>query len=92
MTPGEAHGRAQGRHRSVGQLAEGGGNVARAYELEPREVDLVVEALTLYRDRRAEYVPGMRQKEEASPTQITPDEAIDVVQRCNALISRLSDA
>jgi hypothetical protein len=34
----------------------------------------------------------MRQKEEASPTQITPDEAIDVVQRCNALISRLSDA
>jgi hypothetical protein len=67
-------------------------NVARAYELEPREVDLVVEALTLYRDRRAEYVPGMRQKEEASPTQITPDEAIDVVQRCNALISRLSDA
>jgi hypothetical protein len=66
--------------------------VARAYELEPREVDLVVEALTLYRDRRAEYVPGMRQKEEASPTQITPDEAIDAVQRCNALISRLSDA
>ena len=37
--------------------------MARAYELEPREVDLVVEALTLYRDRRAEYVPGMRQKE-----------------------------
>jgi hypothetical protein len=66
--------------------------VARAYELEPREVDLIVEALTLYRDRRAEYLPGMRQKEEASPTQITPAEASDVVQRCNALISRLSDA
>jgi hypothetical protein len=66
--------------------------VARAYEIEPRDVDLIVEALTLYRDRRAEYVPGMRQKEETSPTQITPDEASDVVQRCDALISRLSDA
>lgn len=66
--------------------------MARAYELEPREVDLIVEALALYRDRRTEYVPGMRQKEEASPTQITPDEASDVVQRCDALISRLSDA
>lgn len=66
--------------------------MARGYELDPREVDLIVEALTLYRDRRAGYVPGMRQKEEASPTQITPDEASDVVQRCDALISRLSDA
>lgn len=65
--------------------------MSRAYELEPREVDLIVEALTIYRDRRAEYLPGMRQKEEASPTQITPEEAIDVVQRCDALISRLLD-
>jgi hypothetical protein len=80
-----------GSHHPGGARREEG-NVARAYELEPREVDLVVEALTLYRDRRAEYVPGMRQKEEASPTQITPDEASDVVQRCDALISRLSDA
>jgi hypothetical protein len=65
--------------------------VARAYELEPREVDLIVEALTLYRDRRAEYLPGMRQKEEAPPTQITPAEASEAVQRCDALISRLVD-
>jgi hypothetical protein len=65
--------------------------VARAYELEPREVDLIVEALTLYRDRRAEYLPGMRQKEEAAPTQITPAEASEAVQRCDALISRLLD-
>jgi hypothetical protein len=65
--------------------------VARAYELEPGEVNLIVEALTLYRDRRAEYLPGMRQKEEAAPTQITPAEASEAVQLCDALISRLLD-
>lgn len=65
--------------------------MARAYELEPRDVDLIVEALTLYRDRRAAYLPGMRQKEEAPPTQITPSEASDMVQRCDALIAHLLD-
>lgn len=65
--------------------------MARAYELEPRDVDLIVEALAIYRERWDEYLPGMRQKEEAPPTQITPGEATDVVQRCNALISRLLD-
>jgi hypothetical protein len=65
--------------------------VARAYELEPRDVDLIVEALRTYRERWDEYLPGMRQKQEAPPPQITPGEASDVVQRCNALISRLFD-
>jgi hypothetical protein len=46
-----------GSHHPGGARREEG-NVARAYELEPREVDLIVEALTLFRDRRAEYVPG----------------------------------
>jgi hypothetical protein len=61
-----------------------GGERARAYELEPREVDLIVEALTIYRDRRAEYLPGMRQKEEASPTQNHTGRG----QRCSAALRR----
>jgi hypothetical protein len=69
----------------------GGGHVARAYDLEPRDIDLIVEALRIYRERWDEYLPGMRQKEEAPPTQITPEEASDAVQRCDALISRLLD-
>jgi hypothetical protein len=63
--------------------------MARSIKLEPEEIDLMVEALTIYRQRWDEYLPGMRQKEEAQPTQITPAEAGEKVQRCNALLSRL---
>ena len=66
--------------------------MARAYELEPRDVDLIVEALRIYRGRVTESLPGMRQKEEAPPTQMTAGEASDMVQRCDALISQLLDA
>jgi hypothetical protein len=65
--------------------------VAPSIELGPEEIDLIVEALTVSRERWEGYLPGMRQKEEARPTQITPAQANEKVQRCNALIRLLSD-
>jgi hypothetical protein len=65
--------------------------VAPSIELGPEEIDLIVEALTLSRDRWEQYLPGMRQKEETQPTQITPAQAKEKVQLCNALIRQLSD-
>ena len=73
-----------------GTLERGGREpLAGSIELEPEEIDLIVEALTIYRERWHEYLPGMRQKEEVQPIQITPAEASEKVQRCNALLSRL---